>query len=415
MTIDPTAVRCSAATPSQRSPVSTDRRCGGPATFLLLLALVAGGCHDAVAEPTGQGARRAPLEVGVLAVRAKSVALSRDLPGRVSPLRMAEVRARVNGVVQRRMFSEGALVKKGDVLYQIESAPYAATLASATASLRRSQATVQAARSKVSRYEKLLPSNAVSQQDYDDARAELMANEADVLAAQAAVQAARINLDYTRVVAPIDGRIGISQVTEGAYVQATTATLLATVLQTDEVYVDLTQSTAELLRLRRAVEKGELETDEAGRAKVHLTLEDGSEYPQEGRLEFVDVSASETTSSVTLRAVFPNPDGILHPGAFVRATVLEGERTRAILVPQLAVSRDTRGEPIAYVLGKDGKIERRNLVASRAIGNQWLIDAGLEPGDQLIVDNLQKVKAGIPARGVEAKLPAEYLAPTTGK
>ena len=351
----------------------------------------------------------------MLTIATSPVTLTQDLPGRTSALRVAEVRARVNGIVQKRLFREGSDVKEGDPLYQIDPAPYEAALKNAEGTLARAEANVVSTRAQAERSRKLLDTKVISPQDYDTALASFRANEADVLSGQTAVQTARINLGYTRVTSPITGRIGISQVTEGAYVQETAANLLATVQQLDRVYVDVTQASSDLLRLRRDLASGKLKGDGAGAVQVKLILEDGTEYPEEGTLQLADVTVSTTTSSVTVRAIFPNPRGDLLPGLFVRARLEEGNTPDAILVPQLAVTRNTRGEPTALVVGPDGKAELRVLQTPRAVGNQWLVADGLKPGDRLIVDNLQKVRPGAPIKPVPAKLAPAFVATVAGK
>lgn len=358
----------------------------------------------------GPGGPGGPPEVGVLTIATSPVTLTQDLPGRTSALRVAEVRARVNGIVQKRLFREGSDVKEGDPLYQIDPAPYEAALKNAEGTLARAEANVVSTKAQAERSRKLLDTKVISPQDYDTTLASFRANEADVISGQAAVQTARINLGYTRVTSPITGHIGISQVTEGAYVQETAANLLATVQQLDRVYVDVTQSSGDLLRLRRDLASGKLKGDGAGAAKVKLILEDGTEYPEEGTLQLADVTVNVTTSSVTVRAIFPNPNGDLLPGLFVRARLEEGNTPDAILVPQLAVSRNTRGEPTALVVGPDSKAELRVLQTPRAVGNQWLVADGLKPGDRLIVDNLQKVRPGAPVKPMPAKLAPAFLA-----
>ena len=261
------------------------------------------------------------------------------------------------------------------------------------------------ARLKEERYKQLLAAKAISKQDYDDALTNQRTYDADVLSGRAAVQAARINLDYTKVTSPVAGRIGISQVTEGAYVQASTATLLATVQQLDRVYVDVTQASSELLRLKRELASGRLKADDSGKAHVKLIHENGDIYPEEGTLEMSDVTVNATTNSVTVRAIFPNPRGDLLPGLFVRARLEEGTTPDAILVPQLAVSRNSKGEPTTLIVGANGTAELRVLETARAVGNQWLVTAGLKPGDQVIINNLQKIRPGVPVKAAPAALP----------
>jgi membrane fusion protein (multidrug efflux system) len=348
----------------------------------------------------------------VITVAAGPVTLTRDLPGRTSAFRVAEVRARVSGIVLKRFFKEGADVKEGEVLYQIDPAPYEAALASAQGTLARAQANVTSTKALEERDKQLVEAHAISQQDYDNALANFKGYEADVISGQASVKTANINLGYTKVVSPITGRIGISQVTEGAYVQESAATLMATVQELDKMYVDVTQASSDLLRLRRELAEGKLTSDGQGHARVRLILEDGTEYPHPGTLELSDVSVNTSTSSITVRAVFPNPDGDLLPGLFVRARLEEGSTPNAILIPQLAVTRNSRGEPTALVVGAGGMAELRILKTSRAVGNQWLITDGLKPGDQLIVDDLQQLRPGVPVKPTPAKLPPNYVAST---
>jgi membrane fusion protein (multidrug efflux system) len=362
---------------------------------LLLLA----GCNRKPAGAGGPGGMpMGPMEVGVITITPGPVTLTQDLPGRTSSFRVAEVRARVNGVVLKRLFEEGGDVKEGQALYQIDPAPYEAALTSAQGTLARAEANVAAARLKAERYKQLINTKVISKQDYDDAIANQGIYEADVLSGQAAVQTAKINLSYTKVLSPVTGRIGISQVTEGAYVQEAQATLMATIQQLDKVYVDVTQASSDLMRLRRELANGQLKADESGRAKVKLILEDGTPYSEEGSLEFADVTVSTTTNTVTVRAIFPNPKGELLPGLFVRARLEEGSKPDAILVPQSAVTRNTKGEPTTMVVGANSMVEVRVIETPRSVGNQWLVSAGLKPGDQVIVNNLQKIRPGAPVK-----------------
>lgn len=404
--------------PDKRFSPSTQARTFPLARVVRILALAVAltgttllaGCGKKAQADGPPGGPGGPVEVGVLTIATAQVTLTQDLPGRTSALRVAEVRARVNGIVQKRLFQEGSDVKEGDVLYQIDPAPYEAALRNAEGTLARAEANVTTTRSQEARSRKLLTSKVISQEEYDNSLGSYRANEADVISGKAAVQTARINLGYTRVTSPITGRIGISQVTEGAYVQDTAATLLATVQQLDRVYVDVTQASGDVLRLRRDLASGQLKSDGAGAARVKLILEDGTEYAQEGALQLADVTVNPTTSSVTVRAVFPNPNRVLLPGLFVRARLEEGSTPDAILVPQLAVTRNTRGEPTALVVGTDGKAELRVLQTPRAVGNQWLVSDGLKPGDQLIVDNLLKVRPGAPVKPAPAKLAPAFVA-----
>jgi len=383
--------------------------CARAAGLGLIATALLTGCGPK--ESGGMGGPQGPMEVGVLTMTAAPVTLTRELPGRTSALRVAEVRARVSGIVLKRLFTEGSDVTEGQVLYLIDPAPYQAALDSAKGQLARAEANATTARLKQQRYKQLAAAKAISKQDYDDALANQGSYEADVLSGQAAVQTALINLGYTKVTSPVSGRIGISQVTEGAYVQESQANLLATVQQLDRLYVDVTQASSELLRLKRDLASGRLKADESGRARVKLILEDGSVYDEEGTLAMSDVTVNSTTNSVTVRAIFPNSHGDLLPGMFVRARLEEGSSPEAILAPQLAVTRNTKGEPTTMVVGTNGTAELRVLQTSRAVGNQWLVTAGLKPGDQVIVDNLQRVRPGMPVK--PAPVPVATILPAT--
>ena len=362
--------------------------------------------------PPGMGGG-GPLEVSVLTVKPTNVTLTQDLPGRISAFRVAEVRARVNGIVLRRLFSEGSDVKEGQLLYEIDPAPYQAAFDSARGALARAEANVTTARLKEERYKQLLIAKAISKQDYDDAVANAGAFDADVISGKAALQTAQINLGYTKVTSPVAGRIGISQVTEGAYVQTSAANLLATVQQLDPVYVDVTQASGELLRLKRELASGRLKADDSGKARVKLIYETGEIYSEEGSLQFSDVTVNAMTNTVTVRAIFPNPHADLLPGMFVRARLEEGNRPNAILVPQPAVTHNSKGEPTALVVAANGTAELRVLQIPRAVGNQWLVASGLNPGDQVIVDNLQRVRPGAPVKVSPATPPANATAAIT--
>ncbi len=369
---------------------------------LAALALVVSGCgrKQTDAKPPG------PVEVGVVTIAPQAVTLTTELPGRVSAFRVAEVRARVNGIVLKRLFTEGSEVKQGQPLFKIDPAPYQAALDSAKAQLARAEARLVSARLTAERFTELVAANAVSRQEHDDAVAALKAAEADLAAGRAAVAAARINLGYTTVTSPVKGRIGRSEVTEGAYVQAAQATLLATVQQLDQVYVDVTQSSAELLRLRRDLESGKLQSAGEGRAKVTLLSEDGREYGLPGALQFADVTVDPGTGSVGLRAIFPNPRAELLPGTYVRARLAEGVNPQAMLVPQRGVTRNNKGEPTALVVSA-GKVELRTLATERVVGDAWLVTSGVQAGDQVIVEGLQKVRPGAPVTAVPAEAAAQ--------
>ena len=364
---------------------------------LLAVLALAAGCSKKNAAPAP-----APTEVGVIVIAPAAISLTQELPGRTSAFRVAEVRARVSGIVLKRHFTEGGDVKEGQLLYTIDPAPYQAALDSAKAALARAEASATVSGLQAERFKKLIEARAISQQEFDDVDASHLGASADVAAAKAAVQTAEINIGYTQVTAPVSGRIGLSQVTEGAYVQQGTATLLATVQQLDPLYVDLTQSSTEVFRLRRALADGKLQSASENAAKASLILDDGSLYPEAGTLQFSDVTVDPSTSSITLRALFPNPKNELLPGLFVRARLQEGSTSDAILVPQLAVTRNTRGEATTLVVGAENKVELRVLVTDRAVGNQWLISNGLKAGDQVIVQNLQRIRPGAIVKPIPA-------------
>lgn len=366
---------------------------------LIVLALGLASCGKSPSGPPPAAPMAAgPLEVGVLTVKTAPFTLTQDLPGRISAFRVAEVRARVSGIVLKRLFKEGSDVKEGQVLYEIDPAQYEASLESAQGTLARAEASLNSAQLKLNRMQSLIDSRAISKQDFDEASGSKRVNEAEVLLGKAAVKTARINLDYTKVTAPITGRIGLSQVTEGAYVRTDQATLLTTVQQIDRVYVDVNQPSSDLLRLKQALASGKLKADAAGQARVKLVYENGEIYPEEGSLEVSDVTVNTLTNSVTVRAVFPNPRNELLPGMFVRARLEEGTTPDAILVPQLAVTRNSKGEPTAMVVGAESKVELRVLETPRAVGNQWMVTSGLKAGDQLIINNLQKIRPGAPVK-----------------
>lgn len=333
-------------------------------------------------------------EVAVLTMNTSNVALNIALPGRTAPFLLAEVRARVDGIVQERRFREGADVKSGEPLYLIDPAPYRAALASAEAELQRAQATLASNTSQLKRNQVLVKENAVSKQEFENAEAAQLEAAADVAAAKAAVESARINLGYTSVSAPITGRSSVSAVTQGAYVQGSAATLMTTIQQIDPMYVDLQQSSVDGLLLRREIAAGRVRMDGANAAKVSLTLEDGSTYARSGTLEFSGVTVDQATGAVTLRARFPNPDKLLLPGMFVRAQLQSGVRQNALLVPQQGVTRDIKGQPTAMVVNGEGKVEQRILKTERTVGSDWLVTDGLKAGDKVITEGLQKIKPG---------------------
>jgi membrane fusion protein (multidrug efflux system) len=349
------------------------------------LATLLSGCKKE--EATAPAAQ--PPQVGVVTLHPQSYTLTSELPGRTAAFRVAEVRPQVNGIILKRLFTEGADVKAGQQLYQIDPSVYEATLASAQASLT-------SAKSLADRYKQLIAEQAVSRQEYDNARS-------TQLQAESTLRNAQINLRYTKVLAPISGRIGRSAITEGALVSDGQATAMAVIQQLDPIYVDVTQSSAEMLKLRRELASGQLQKAGENAAKVKLTLEDGSVYAQEGTLEFQEVSVDETTGSVTLRARFPNADHQLLPGMFVHAKLQTGVAAQAILAPQQGITHDLKGTPTALVVNQDNKVELRELKASRTAGQDWLIEDGLKDGDRLITEGLQFVKPGVEVKPTDAK------------
>ncbi|MGD1876420.1 MAG: efflux RND transporter periplasmic adaptor subunit [Kiloniellaceae bacterium] len=381
------------------------RRASTLLPVLLAAGLALSACDDQEAARQAHANTGAPApEVGVVIVAPRPVAITTELSGRTTAYQVAEVRPQVSGLIQQRLFREGAEVAAGDPLYQIDPASYRATYNNAKALLQSANASVATAKSKAKRYDELVQINAVSAQDRDDAEAALKEAEADVAANEAALQTARINLDRTSLTAPISGRIGRSSVTAGALVTENQTTALATIQQLDPIYVDVTQSSGDLLRMKRALADGRLTRDNPDKAKVTLTLEDGSAYPLTGTLEFSEVSVDESTGMVTLRAVFPNPDENLLPGMFVRAIVQGGTDNHAILVPQQGVTRNARGIPTALVVNDDGKVEQRELKVSQAVGTNWLVTEGLKAGDRLIVEGSQKARPGASVQTVEVEL-----------
>ena len=353
-------------------------------------------------------------EVGVVTVQPTTVPVVSELPGRTSAFLVAQVRARVDGIVLRREFTEGAEVKAGQRLYKIDPAPYIAALNTAKATLAKAQANLVTQNALAARYKILVAANAVSKQDYDNAVATQGQAAADVASGKAAVDTAQINLGYTDVVSPITGRTGLSQVTPGAYVQASAATLLTTVQQLDPVYVDLTQSSVDGLKLRRDIQEGRLQTGGVNAAKVTLILEDGRTFSEPGKLQFSDVSVDQGTGSVTVRAIFPNKDRVLLPGMFVRARIDEGVNDKALVVPQVGVTHDQKGQPTALVVGADNKVALRQLVTSGTYGDKWVVDSGLNPGDRVIVQGTEKARPGATVKPVDAQLPAEAAQPASG-
>jgi membrane fusion protein (multidrug efflux system) len=377
-------------------------------------ALLAAGCGE---KPPAM-APHTP-EVGVVTLAPAAVPVVAELTGRTSAFLDAQVRARVDGIVLRREFTEGSVVRAGQRLYKIDPAPYIAQLNNAKASYAKAQANLVSTSAQAERYKVLVASNAVSKQDYDNAVAALGQAEADVAAAKAAIDTAQINLGHTEVTSPVSGQTGISQVTPGAYVQAAQATLMVTVQQLDPMYVDLTQSSLDGLKLRRQIQEGRLATNGPNAAKVTLILEDGRVYSEQGRLQFSDVTVDPTTGSVTVRAVFPNKDRVLLPGMFVRARVEEGVNPNALVVPVQGVTHDQKGTALAMVVEKDNKVAMRPLVTSGTHGQNWVVNSGLNPGDRVIVEGIDKARPGTEVKAVPAHLPeasadATAAAPASG-
>jgi membrane fusion protein (multidrug efflux system) len=373
-----------------------------PAAAASLIALLATlgaltGCGKKQPPPAAQ-----PPEVSVATAQRASVPVTIDLPGRTNAYFVAQVRARVDGIVLKREFKEGADVKFGQRLYQIDPAPFIAALNSAQATLQKSQANLLAMEAQAERFKVLVGGNAVSKQDYDNAVSTRDQAVADVAFGKAAVQTAKINLGYTNVIAPITGRIGISQVTEGAFVQAAAATLMTTIQQIDPIYVDLTQSSIQGLQLRRDVASGKVKITGPNQAKVTVTLEDGTAYPITGSLQFSDITVDQNTGSVTLRAMVRNPNYVLLPGMFVRARIDEGVNDNALLVPQVAVTHNTQGQATTLVVGPDNKVALRTIQATHTFGNNWVVDSGLNAGDKVIVSGIQRVQPGTLVRAVDA-------------
>ena len=347
--------------------------------------------------------RQGPADVAVMTVTTAPVELTSELPGRASPFETSDVRPQVTGLIVDRPFVEGATVHAGQQLYQIDPAPYRAALNQARALETSAQANAATARAKADRYADLVKIDAVSRQDFDDAQGAARQAEAAVQQQKAAVESASINLAYTRITAPISGRVGRSAFTKGALVTAGQATALTTIQRLDPIYVDLNQSAAEVLKLRQAMVAGRVGGEGAAGVRVRLKLEDGSAYPLEGRLQFTDVTVDPATGTVTLRAIFPNPNTLLLPGLYVRAVIVEGVERNAVLAPQTAVSRNEKGEPIAMIVDAQGRAQARILTAPRTVGDKWLVTSGLAAGDRLIVEGLQSVKPGAPVHIVPAR------------
>jgi membrane fusion protein (multidrug efflux system) len=351
--------------------------------------------------PAKPAAPAKPPQVSVVTVHRQNVPITVEIPGRTTAYFMAQVRARVDGIVLKRKFKEGSDVKLGQPLYLIDPAPYIAALNMAKAVLQKAEAEYIAAAAMVERYKLLLPTNAISKLVYDNAVSTRDMAAADIATGKATVATAQINLGYTNVLSPITGRTGLSMVTEGAYVQASAATLMTTVQQIDPMYVDLTQSSVAGLQLRRDIASGRLKVDGPDQAKVTLTLEDGTEYPLPGHLQFTDISVNMGTGMVTLRAIFPNPKFILLPGMFVRARIEQGIADDAMLVPQTAITHDPQGQATALVVGPDNKVAARTLTVGGTRDNNWIVQGGLADGDRVIVAGVQKAQPGTVVQATE--------------
>lgn len=371
---------------------------------LLLLSVVLTGCKSQ-AQPAAVDPL--PPEVGVVTVHQAPVPVTTELPGRTAAFLVAQVRARVDGIVQRREFEEGGDIQANQRLYQIDPAPYQAALQSAQAQLARARATLESTTAQADRDKVLVANNAISKQTYVNAVAARDQAAADVEAGLAAVRTATINLGYTDIVSPITGRIGSSLVTQGAYVQASAATPMSTVQQIDPIYVDLNETSVEGLQLRQQVASGHIHLNGPDQTRVRLVLEDGSNYAREGLLQFTDISVNEGTGSVTVRAIFPNPDHLLLPGMFVRAVIDEGTNDHAMLVPQEGVTHDRNGRATVLIVGKDNKVAQRAVTAPRTLGDSWVIEGGLSDGDRVVVSGIQRVKVGMLVRAVAAMATAQ--------
>lgn len=381
------------------------RRARASITLAGIMLLAA--CGEQAAAPGGPGAQaaQAAQAVTVITVQAERVTRETELPGRTTPFLIAEVRPQVTGIVLERAFEEGSTVRAEQLLYRIDPAPYRAAYDSARAALARAEANLYAARLTADRYAELVKTDAISRQANDDAVAALRQAQADVAAARAALDKAKIDLDYTEVKSPIAGRIGRSAVTPGALVTANQADALAVVRQLDPIYVDLTQSSAELLALRRDLDAGRLQRAADDTVPVRLILEDGSEYGEAGKLEFSEVSVDQSTGSVTLRAVFPNPEERLLPGMYVRARLAQGVQDDAILVPHAAVTHDPRGQAVVMVVGAEDKVEARTVQTAQSLGDKWVVTDGLAAGERIVVEGLQRVRPGVQVQAQEAGAP----------
>lgn len=369
--------------------------------LVLILGIAAAGVFSSgCGRRGGEAPPMPPPEVSTITVKHERIVLTTELPGRTSAFLVAEVRPQVGGIIQKRLFEEGSDVKEGDILYQVDPSLYQATYDRMKAELAKAEAQITPLKNKYTRHKVLIETKAISQQDFDNTVADFNTAEAEVQACKAAVETARINLEYTKIVAPISGRIGKSHVTVGALVTANHLLPLAVIQKLDPIFVDATQSNANFLRLKRSVMEGLVTSNNVKGAKVRLSYEDGSPYPLEGAMEFSDITVDQSTGSYTLRMTFPNPNGALLPGMYVRAMVEEGIIEDAILVPHQAVTRNMRGEPAAFVVDASDKVEIRNLSVDRSLGDKWLVKSGLKDGDRVIIEGVQKIRPGIQVKVV---------------
>ncbi|CDH32928.1 efflux RND transporter periplasmic adaptor subunit [Xenorhabdus bovienii] len=384
-----------------------------PLATLLVLSgsFILSGCNDNKNSQQGAAGEHAS-EVGIVTLKAEPLTVITELPGRTSAYRVAEVRPQVSGIILKRNYKEGSDIAAGESLYQIDPATYQADYNKALANLSRVQANEKVSRLTVDRYKSLLGTQYVSKQEFDKANSEHAQAAAEVLSTKAALESTKINLAYTKVTSPISGRAGKSTVTEGALVSGGQSTALTTVQQLDPIYVDITQSSDDYLRLKNEITKGTVHK-EGGKTKTRLITDTGKEYSQEGYLEFSDITVDETTGSITMRAVFPNPNEELLPGMFVRTKLEEGVRQNAILVPQQAITRTPRGQATTLIVDKDNKVELRSINAVQAIGNKWLVTEGLKAGDRVIVTGLQKIAPGVTVKPTETNLDAKLTANQT--
>lgn len=365
---------------------------------LLLAIMIFTGCEK---EQSSEIGKALSPEVAVITVKAEKIILTSELPCRTAAYRIAEIRPQVSGIIQKRLFTEGSNVKSGDILYQIDPAPFKAALDNANAALARAEANLSSIKSRYERYEELIKVNAISKQEYDDVKAQYEQSKAEIEYWRAQVRTAQINFEYTKITAPISGRIGKTNVTEGALVTAYQPLELTRIQQLDPIYVDIPQSTKELRELESRLKEGRLKYAGTEQNKIKLILEDGTIYPLEGTLQFKDVTVDPTTGSIILRAIFPNPEGILLPGMFARAKIIEGVNKRAILIPQQAVLRDHKGNPFVYIVDKESKVQIRPIIVDREIKDKWLVTEGLNEEDKVVVEGIKKIMMpGIPVRVV---------------